>query len=379
MNKNIINQTGVGTNSPYFENIDGLRAIAAFLVIFFHLCIWFQFPSTDGYNKLRFFLTFGWSGGELGVTFFFVLSGFLITYLAFNEQSKSQTFNIPKFYVRRILRIWPLYYLTVIIGFIIYPLIVKLYGAVYVQEKASLLMYLLFLANFDHIYNNYPSSGILGVQWSVCIEEQFYIIWPIFFSLFSRRKMFPFLVILIIIFSEYFYMYNSSFAIRYYHLFSSFRYLAFGGLLSYLCFFKNEWITFLLSKVNKFSTFLIYAICFLLLLFKQRLLLYGVLNNVSYHLLVYFYFSFIIIEQNYSKNSFFKMGSFRILNWFGKISYGLYLFHMIAIYVVLSLFNANSSFVLWKILLSILLSTFLSYFSYNYFESFFLKLKKNFQ
>ena len=108
------------TNKIYFKNLDGLRAIAAMAVVFTHIVSWI--PSEGYLNKyIGVLISFSSRGGKYGVTFFFILSGFLISYLLFHEQKINGKIRIGRFYMRRILRIWPLYYLTVIIGFYIYP------------------------------------------------------------------------------------------------------------------------------------------------------------------------------------------------------------------------------------------------------------------
>ena len=89
--------TALAVKTVYFENIDGLRAIAAISVILYHMSLWYKFPSDHIYALLKQILTFGRVGGNLGVIFFFVLSGFLITYLLLLELESKQRINIPKF------------------------------------------------------------------------------------------------------------------------------------------------------------------------------------------------------------------------------------------------------------------------------------------
>jgi peptidoglycan/LPS O-acetylase OafA/YrhL len=361
----------------YFKNLDGLRAIAAFSVILFHCGWWFTYPDTRFYHGLKFLLVFGGEGGHLGVKFFFVLSGFLITYLMFSEQAKRGKLNVPYFYLRRILRIWPLYYLTLIAGFLIYPWLMHLAGKDF-YETASGFLYSVFAANFDNIYNGYPKSGILGVQWSVAVEEQFYLLWPLMFFAFSRKNFFPFLLLVIIIFSELFYFNAETFEEKTFHLFSCFRFLAFGGLLAWLCFRKPERVRNFFGKINKALTFFIYVVCILLLFFQRHLLISLPWYQYINHFLPLLFFGFVIVEQNYSSHSFFKIGSFRILNWLGKISYGLYLTHMIAIYIAIAMFPQDGSYVLLKILSAVLITVLISHASYYYIESFFLSLKNKF-
>jgi peptidoglycan/LPS O-acetylase OafA/YrhL len=361
----------------YFKNLDGLRAIAAFSVILFHCGWWFSYPDRTLYRGLKFLLVFGGEGGHLGVKFFFVLSGFLITYLMFSEQAKRGRLNVLYFYVRRMLRIWPLYYMTLLVGFLIYPWLMHLAGKDF-HETASGFLYSIFAANFDNIYNGYPKSGILGVQWSVAVEEQFYLLWPLLFFAFNRKKFFPFLLLIIIIFSELFYFNAETFEEKNFHLFSCFRFLAFGGLLAWLCFRKPENVRNFFSRINKLLTFFIYTVCILLLFLQRHLLISFPGYEYINHFLPILFFGFVIVEQNYSANSFFKIGSFRILNWLGKISYGLYLTHMIAIYIVMSVFPYDGSYVLLKILSAVLITVLISHVSYYYIESFFLSLKNKF-
>ena len=362
----------------YFKNLDGLRAIAAFSVILFHSGWWFTPPGTEFYKWLRFLMVFGGDGGLQGVKFFFILSGFLITYLMFSEQAKQGKINILYFYVRRVLRIWPLYYLTLVAGFLVYPWLMHLSGKDF-HETAGGWMYSLFAANFDNVYNpGSPTAGILGVQWSVAVEEQFYLTWPLIFYAFSKKKFYPFLLLAIIILSEIFFVRAETFAEETFHLLSCFRFLAFGGLLAWICFTYDERVRIFFSKISKTLTIVIYSVCLLLLLAETKMIhLFPWYKNAGQFVAIIF-FGFVIVEQNYSANSFFKIGSFRILNWLGKISYGLYLTHMIAIYIVRGVFPEAPEFFLLKVLSAILITVLISHISYYYMESFFLSLKNKF-
>src|SRR4051812_44537291 len=100
----------------YFENLDGLRFILAMVVFSSHSMLGDAFSKLSSFDFLnRFILTF--SKGSLGVSCFFVLSGFLITYLMIEEKERQLNFNLKNFYIRRALRIWPLYYGVLLITF----------------------------------------------------------------------------------------------------------------------------------------------------------------------------------------------------------------------------------------------------------------------
>ena len=100
----------------YFENLDGLRFLCFLSVFFFHSfhTEYAYIKNTETYNFIK-FSVFG--NGNLGVNFFFVLSGFLITFLLIAEKELNGQINLRKFWIRRILRIWPLFYFCVFFGF----------------------------------------------------------------------------------------------------------------------------------------------------------------------------------------------------------------------------------------------------------------------
>lgn len=161
-------------NTPvYFPGLHGLRFIAALTVVIWHieqikqlLKIGQPFPLAQA-MKL----------GNDAVTFFFVLSGFLITYLMLVEMQRTGSLQVRKFYARRILRIWPLYYLTVLLGFFIMPPLLKAldYSYTISDFAARLVVYGLFLSNLLLRQALLPTLSHL---WTIAIEEQFYLLWP---------------------------------------------------------------------------------------------------------------------------------------------------------------------------------------------------------
>lgn len=163
-------------NLKYIPGLDGIRALAAFLVISTH------WPN----NMLS--LKFGW----MGVNIFFVLSGFLITRILINEKQQSFKKYISRFYYKRILRIFPLYYaflffslLMVLLVSNISPLLLesKEWKDIYigvVRELPYCLTYTYNLKdNLSH-FIHFPvgSPVFFGHLWSLCVEEQFYFIFP---------------------------------------------------------------------------------------------------------------------------------------------------------------------------------------------------------
>src|SRR5690242_9808502 len=98
----------------YFPGLNGIRAIAAMLVIFAHVNEFaYLFKLSEFYTKIDI--------GAVAVTIFFVLSGFLISYLLIEESQQFGKISLPKFYARRIFRIWPLYYAIILFSVVLYP------------------------------------------------------------------------------------------------------------------------------------------------------------------------------------------------------------------------------------------------------------------
>ena len=104
----------------YFNNLDGLRFLAAFLVLLHHAQF---FKDINSYPLSSVFSIYLVEAGKMGVNLFFVLSGFLISYLLFTEKKETKTVSLKKFYIRRALRIWPLYIaygLVIILGTLLF-------------------------------------------------------------------------------------------------------------------------------------------------------------------------------------------------------------------------------------------------------------------
>lgn len=165
----------------YFPQLDGLRFFAFVLVYFFHEGVPFPILSSCiGSTATKAFRTNGW----VGVQLFFVLSGFLITTLLLREESRFGRIDIRAFWVRRILRIWPLYYLTLFIAFALLPWADGSFGPS--ADKSWLTVhlpaFLAFLGNWSMGYGRPVPLDAQSILWSVCVEEQFYLLCPVFLA-----------------------------------------------------------------------------------------------------------------------------------------------------------------------------------------------------
>jgi peptidoglycan/LPS O-acetylase OafA/YrhL len=158
-----------GGEKRSIPSLDGLRAFSVLLVILGHTGWPFLASS-------RFFLPF--RQGELGVSIFFVISGFLITHLLLRERRETGRISLRSFYIRRTLRILPPFYcylavIAVMTAFGIYRLPVTAF---------------LNAMTFTWNINTHPGTWVLGHIWSLSLEEQFYLFWPACIALFALRR-----------------------------------------------------------------------------------------------------------------------------------------------------------------------------------------------
>jgi peptidoglycan/LPS O-acetylase OafA/YrhL len=163
--------------SGRIPSLDGLRAISVYMVIASHLLMGNDFYST---NKMPWFewLVVGLTNSSVGVSIFFVISGFLITGLMLKELNATGRINFKNFYIRRIIRILPAAYFVILFILLMWSLDV-------VQVKWVDI----FSASFFY-YNYADTSGSwwLGHFWSLSVEEQFYLFWPCVVGVLNRNK-----------------------------------------------------------------------------------------------------------------------------------------------------------------------------------------------
>lgn len=364
----------------FFENLDGLRFLCFLAVFFFHsFHTEFQEIKSDEYYTVIKKGIFG--NGNLGVNFFFVLSGFLITYLLIKEKEIRHKINIPFFWIRRILRIWPLYFLCVIFGFFIFPLIKSFLGQT-PNETAHIFYYLTFLNNFDFIKNGLPDSSNLGVLWSIAIEEQFYFIWPIILALVPIKKMWIIFISIILGSITFRYFYQSPILYEH-HTLSCIGDMAVGALGSWLILQKPKFLQRIIS-LKKFYIFIIYLVFISIFFFRKELFYWNEVLKITERIIIAFIILLIILEQNYSIKSFFKMSKFKRISYLGTISYGLYCLHFIGILITINItriLRINDHF--WQVMIletsiALFLTIIISKLSFKIVEKPFLNLKNKF-
>ncbi len=368
------------TKRIYFPNLNGLRFIAAFAVIIHHIE---QLKSIFNINSL-------WNSkgllpsvihsiGSLGVVLFFVLSGFLITYLLLAEEEKTKTIAIKKFYIRRILRIWPLYLLIVLSSLFILPHINILLWPGYSLETTQahlgwkLLLYLFFFANL--VLSMFGVIPFASQTWSVGTEEQFYFVWPVIVKYIKKHRALLFIAIIVAYNLCYLFINtpHSNF-VPYKHVIKAFvngfaiDNMAIGGLIAY-CLYKNKPI---LKYIVNIYTFILALGLIVGILIHPIFTPY--INHVKFPIL------FAVLIVNLAANpALSKVLEHKALNYLGSISYGLYMFHPIAVTIAIkmAIYNhSQSNYIIYPI--SIVLSILISAISLKYFENNFLKLKHKF-
>jgi peptidoglycan/LPS O-acetylase OafA/YrhL len=166
----------------HFSGLNSLRFFAAYFVVLHHsetIRHKFGLPNFESFSFFQ--------NGMLAVSFFFVLSGFLITYLLLVELQKRGDISLPKFYMRRVLRIFPLYYLLVFIGLGLIPIFLHLIHYPNTQPYDTATGTALFAVFLSFVVNALYGSHFLEPLWSIGVEEYFYLIWAPLFKFFKRH------------------------------------------------------------------------------------------------------------------------------------------------------------------------------------------------
>jgi len=365
----------------YFKNLDVLRFFAVMMVLIAHAyegwCGWFGkkpgILTMNGNHKD--FIFFGnwvntaFLNGGFGVDLFFLISGFLITYLLVVEKHFSGKISIWKFYIRRILRIWPAYFLLLALA----PLAVKLVNASQPDYFPNLFFYNNFHAISIKLWQ-YPFAHL----WSICVEEHFYLIWPIVVSIIPAKRIKLSIVLLLIgsIFFRCVLQFNhADFWSFYLNTFARIDVLLIGALFA--IHFRENGFTFLIDKSIRALIYLI----LILFYFTDTIYSYNSLFDVA--LKKYFYVlisGFAMCNFIFNPEPLFKLPFLNILNYLGKISFSIYLFSnvFIPIIVVKCMYKWGIDNFYLFIFLNILVSIVFSIIVFELVEKQVLKLKDKF-
>jgi len=371
-----MNET-LNKKSIYFPSLNGIRFIAAVLVFLHHFVAIDYVRKNIGFSMEGSFLS---PMGGTGVTLFFVLSGYLITYLLLTEYKIENKISIKDFYIRRLLRIWPLYFLTIAIN-----LLYAYFSSTLTPDffTTRLILYTFFLPNVASIL--FISGGFPTQLWSVGSEEQFYLFWPWVIKLFRKKIKIILISIPVVFFVMRFLLYflisykepvffKGINVLDFFNQFiNNFRVdcMVIGACFATLLFYKHKFLDVFYSKIAQvIAMFLIIA-----------LILFGFNTPVINYPIYSFLFGIIILNLSSNKLSLFNL-KHRLFEELGKISYGLYVFHPFVLlltdkYIKKFTFNSSIGLTLMFVI-SFGLTILLSYLSFRFFESPFLKLKHKF-
>lgn len=300
-------------NNSFNPALQGLRGIAIILVIFFH-CLGNSFPILSQINKL------GW----IGVDLFFVLSGFLITG-GILDKKKGKRFSFKQFYWNRILRIFPVYFVSlvsVLTTIIIFNL--ESYH-LFIEEQ---WIFWTFTENIYFAFQGWPKEiGLLNHFWSLAIEEQFYLVWPLFLFFLPRKYILTFCLILISIAIFLRFIYSDP-NFSYFFTLTRMDSLVMGAIGAYII--RNN-----IEALNRFIilSFILSLLSIITVYNYSNGFSLTHPNTIKYGfstLSIFFTISIIMVfNTNKSSDWYITFLSIKALQSIGKYSYAIYAYHWI--------------------------------------------------
>ena len=318
--------------SPYMAQLDSLRSFAVLAVLIHHFC-----PSD-------FFLNSYFNVGPQAVRFFFVLSGFLITGILLRCKSSIEFSDknfwsiIKRFYIRRVLRLLPAYYLTIFLSWL----------AAHETFKQSVLWHLFHLSNFYYSFIN-EFDTISSHFWALSVEEQFYLFWP-FLILLCPLKHLPKVLIcglpVAFIFRFSLILLGWDNSIREYILpLGSLDSFILGGLLAFCREYRSHLPPFMKQPIVGFVKTFLVLLCGTFIFLKNDIYTVfwaydsGVITTPALTaispLIQAILFTIIIHQGSKGIGGILgKILSFEPLIYLGRISYGVYLYHLLTAHLI---------------------------------------------
>ena len=351
----------------YYPALDGLRGLAILLVVVYH---------NFGFINVFFF---GW----LGVDLFFVLSGFLITDILLKTVGKKD--YLRNFYIRRMLRIFPLYYLCLFLFLIVLPKTNLQFDVqYYIDHQVWLWTY---LQNWIYTFQNPGQTNTLNHLWSLAVEEQFYLLWPLAVLVIKNPKyllLFISLILVAVLGLRLWAWMHQVVDLAYFNLFTFTRIdgICIGCMIALLQRVNPNFLKRYTSGIVLFFAFMNFAFFFVNRRYHFAFPYLALAGYTTFAMMFGLLVNEVVTNKSKLVNFLFNIP---LLKFFGKISYGFYIFHW-PVYILLSphLFPWVSKFVNGSSLefsvsvLATLAAIGISWISYQYFEKYFLKLKDKF-
>jgi peptidoglycan/LPS O-acetylase OafA/YrhL len=352
----------------YIKQLDSIRAIAVLLVI-----IWHWVPRTTVISKLH--------TGGLGVDIFFVLSGFLITQILLDNRNKAENSQVPRktvlknFYVRRVLRIFPIYYLTIL------AIIILNHRLSLLATRSEIVSDLTYINNF-YVYFRKMWPAASPHFWSLAVEEQFYLMWPLL-MLFLPKKFLLASIAGFITIGVVSQLMVSDYQFGYVLTNTCFDCFGMGALLAYMVVYKTKG----LSKFHKLASgFALIGLVVLALDWHYNLSIR--FGRFIHAILSVWVISYIVIFKD-RKTLLIRLLSNKLIIGIGKVSYGIYLYHVLYLYLGYKFWGSHifphltfvgSQYLAWIFLLvNFWILYFGAWLSWRLIEMPFLSLKKRFK
>lgn len=366
----------------YKPELDVLRFFAFLFVFFVHRLDLAPIDSNEYYWGYRLSLI-----GNYGVPLFFFLSAFLITELLTREQEQFGKINVKSFYIRRILRIWPLYF-TFFFGMVLLTSTTSYFGTKI--PPGAQAAFTLFSGNWYITFNEWQSYCI-NPLWSVSVEEQLYILLPLIIFFMGKRglKIFSILAIVVAYGTIIYYASKptTDFSGQWTNSFVQFQFFASGILLSvYLKGSQPKW-----HAISRCILFVAGIVCWLIASIVCEI------NADAPHLstipqsiigwLLILAGVMLMFLSLYEASAKYTMPS--ALAYLGRISYGLYVFHITVYWIVYNIFkdelatlSESIGLLEWKnwvgFVIVFIVTVTIAMLSYQFFEKPFLRLKRKF-
>lgn len=353
----------------HIQVLDGVRGLAILLVLLFHL---FKYISLTN---------IGW----IGVDLFFVLSGFLITGILLNTKTQNKYFI--SFIGKRALRIFPLYYLFLTIFFLILPLSsMSLYIDDYTFLHDNQKWFWTYTQNWYAAFSdNWQEDNIISHFWSLAIEEQFYIFWPLVVYFSSKKNLLKIIGILILlsISARFFFVLNQyNWITSYISTIARLDNLCIGSALAVII--RNRSLIYYLNKYSYFIFYLSLLILLAIVISTGSILMTNKYFLTFGFTIIAIFFSCIILISlsSHQNNIIRKILSMPIFTFLGKYSYGIYIYHEPIYRIFSEIFfknQLNPNNIINKIVVSTIVLAvviIVSWLSFHCFEVHFLKLKK---
>jgi peptidoglycan/LPS O-acetylase OafA/YrhL len=354
-------------NRPhYFENLDATRFLGFFHVFLAHC--FFTTSTAVKQSQAFHFVDVTIKAGFLGLDYFFVLSAFLLTWLALNERHKTGQFHATFFMIRRGIRLWPLYFLLVLGVYLIHDVLSERFDW---NVLPPLRTFLLFYSNFYIIEHGQKFLFLLVFFWSIAVEEQFYLFWAFVLKFLHRYIVWICFALILssLIFRAVFLKENEQLAFNTLSVAGNF---GMGALAAVWAFRSSNFRTLFANRSRAFYV-LVYLIFLLLLLnyfswFNDGIML------VAEKLIFSVLFVVFIMEQCFAEKPLIAFGQFKNMTYLGQLSLGLYCYHGVVLTFIIPLLRsyglAERPFQVFFLnpLIILFLTLLIAVFSYEIFE-----------